>query len=152
MARRSGIKSFAQLAVENGLASEEQMAECLSIQEQAKENGEDTGEIEQIILDRGFMTDQEVRAIKTALGRLARDEKRGEVVRIGGYEITGTLGDGGLGTVYRARQVSMGRDVALKVLHKKWLTDEEFKKRFLLEARLVGRLSHQYLIQVFEVG
>ncbi|HYF49617.1 MAG TPA: serine/threonine-protein kinase, partial [Planctomycetota bacterium] len=62
------------------------------------------------------------------------------------------IGDGGLGTVYKARQISMSRDVALKVLHKKWLTDEEFKKRFLLEARLAGRLSHQNLIQVYDVG
>lgn len=72
--------------------------------------------------------------------------------RIGGYEILGKLGEGGLGVVYKARQLSMGRIVALKVLHEKWVADEEFRKRFLVEARLVGRLSHQNLIQVFDVG
>jgi len=46
----------------------------------------------------------------------------------------------------------MGRIVALKVLHEKWATDDEFRKRFLVEARLVGRLNHQNLIQVFDVG
>lgn len=63
-----------------------------------------------------------------------------------------TLGEGGLGIVYKARQISMNRLVALKVLHKHWVTDDEFRKRFILEARIVGKLSHQNLIQVYDVG
>ena len=108
------------------------------------------------MIAKGFMSEEEVRAVKTALGRMSRDEEKEKSsdapLRIGNYEIIGKIGDGGLGTVYKARQISMSRDIALKVLHKKWLTDEEFKKRFLLEARLAGRLSHQNLIQVYDVG
>jgi eukaryotic-like serine/threonine-protein kinase len=54
--------------------------------------------------------------------------------------------------VFKARQVSMNRLVALKVLHIQWINDEEFRKRFVLEARIVGKLSHQNLIQVYDVG
>lgn len=46
----------------------------------------------------------------------------------------------------------MNRLVALKVLHKQWISDDEFRKRFVLEARIVGKLSHQNLIQVYDVG
>ncbi len=149
---RKGPKTFEQVAVENGLVTEIQVRECLSEQESARKDDRDPDELEQIMLRKGFMTEQEVHAVKTALGRITRDEEKGEPLRIGNYEIIGKIGDGGLGTVYKARQISMSRDVALKVLHKKWLTDEEFKKRFLLEARLAGRLSHQNLIQVYDVG
>jgi len=62
------------------------------------------------------------------------------------------VGEGGLGIVYKARQLSMNRIVALKILHRQWVDDEEFRKRFLLEARLLGRLSHPNLITVYDVG
>ncbi len=145
-------KSFPQLAIENGLLTETQVEECREFLAQEVAAGKPRRPLEQIIIEKGYMTPEAGRALNTALERLARDENKAEPQRIGGCEILGTLGEGGLGTVYRARQISMGRLVALKVLHKKWLKDEEFKKRFLLEARLAGRLSHQNLIQVFDVG
>jgi len=149
---RKGPKTFEQLAVENGLVSEVQVRECLAVQDESRRQDRDPEAIEEILVAKGFMRQEEVRAIKTALDRMSRDEEKGEPLRIGAYEVVGKVGDGGLGTVYKARQLSMAREVALKVLHKKWLSDEEFKKRFLLEARLAGRLSHQNLIQVYDVG
>ncbi|MGD0092618.1 MAG: serine/threonine-protein kinase [Planctomycetota bacterium] len=149
---RKGPKTFEQLAVENGLVSDVQVQECLAAQDAARSEDREPEQIETIMVAKGFMTPEEVRAIKTALDRMSRDEEKGEPLRIGNYEIIGKIGDGGLGTVYKATQLSMSRGVALKVLHKKWLADEEFKKRFLLEARLAGRLSHQNLIQVYDVG
>src|SRR5579862_7356703 len=151
MARKAPA-TFEELAIENGLVTETQVQECIAAQGPPGGDGTQTNTIETIMLAKGFMNEDQVRAIKTALGRLQRDEEKGDALRIGNYEIIGKIGDGGLGTVYKARQISMSRDVALKVLHKKWLSDEEFKKRFLLEARLAGRLSHQNLIQVYDVG
>jgi eukaryotic-like serine/threonine-protein kinase len=148
MARRT----FEQLAIENGVVTDEQVSECRSMQDEQQLRGEAVTPIEKLLVEKGYLTEDQLRAVNTAMTRLQKDEERGDFVRIGGYDITGKLGDGGLGTVYKARQISMSRDVALKVLHKKWLADEEFKKRFLLEARLAGRLSHQNLIQVYDVG
>lgn len=148
MARRT----FEQLAIENGVVTNEQVSECRSLQDEQQLRGEPIMPIEKLLVEKGYLTEDQLRAVNTAMTRLQKDEERGDPVRIGGYDITGKLGEGGLGTVYKARQISMSRDVALKVLHKKWLADEEFKKRFLLEARLAGRLSHQNLIQVYDVG
>ncbi len=145
-------KTFPQLAVENGLLTEEQIEECREALAKDVANGAERLPLEEVLVQKGYITNEAVKSLKTALDRLTRDEDKTSIQKIGGHEVISTLGEGGLGTVYKARQISMGRMVAIKVLHKKWIKDEEFKKRFLLEARLAGRLSHQNLIQVFDVG
>lgn len=147
-------KTFEQLTIENGFADEVEVYRCLAELDgrHADDPAARNKAAEEILLRRGLITEEQARACRTALERFERDGDKDEQVRFGGYEIIAKIGHGGLGTVYKARQISMSRYVALKVLHKKWLTDEEFKKRFLLEARLAGRLSHQNLIQVYDVG
>lgn len=147
-------KTFEQLAVENGFAEETKIKECLA--ELDGNHADDpvarNKAVEERLLSQKLITPDQARACRTALERFERDEGKEEQPPFRGYELLEKIGQGGLGTVYKARQISMLRHVALKVLHKKWLADEEFKKRFLLEARLAGRLSHQNLIQVYEVG
>ena len=92
-----------------------------------------------------------------AINRIVRDERAKSEMglshkQIGGYKIIRRIGEGGMGEVYLAEQLNMHRQVALKVLHDQWVGDEEFRKRFLLEARAAGKLSHQNLIQVYDVG
>jgi len=142
---------FATLAIAHKVLSRDAVETARTVMEQEALAGKPTRAIEDILLERGMIKAEEVWAIYKARERLMRDaQSYGQ--RIGGYEIIGKLGEGGLGVVYKARQISMGRIVALKVLHEKWVGDDEFRKRFLVEARLVGRLSHQNLIQVFDVG
>ncbi len=115
------------------------------------DSGKSRRPVEDVLLEQGILKSEQVWAVYKAKERLLRDARsRGQ--RIGGYEIIAKIGEGGLGVVYKARQLSMGRIVALKVLHERWVTDDEFRKRFLVEARLVGRLSHPNLIQVIDVG
>ena len=72
--------------------------------------------------------------------------------RLGQYEILSLLGEGGMATVYRARQINMHRDVAVKVI-KHHLTDKgEFIKRFEREAQVVASLSHPFILKVFDYG
>ncbi len=69
--------------------------------------------------------------------------------RVGPYEVTGLLGAGGMGEVYRARDASLGRDVALKVLPKAFAEDPERLLRFEREARTLASLNHQNIAQVY---
>ncbi len=71
---------------------------------------------------------------------------------LAGYEVLEKIGSGGMGTVYRATQLSMGRDVALKVLYHKFSQDETFVKRFIREARSAGGLNHPNIVRVYDVG
>ncbi len=68
------------------------------------------------------------------------------------YEILGQLGAGGLGTVYRAKQIEFGRTVALKVLHNQFAIDDDFKSRFLREAKVLNQLKHPNIVQIFHLG
>lgn len=142
---------FATLAIAHKLLNHEQVEKAQAVQVREKSKGIPARSLEEILLEQGVIRREEVWAIYKAQERLLRDA-RNVGNRIGGYEILEKVGEGGLGVVYRARQLSMGREVALKVLHERWITDDEFRKRFLVEARLVGRLSHQNLIQVIDVG
>src|SRR5438270_9843405 len=73
-------------------------------------------------------------------------------VAVPGYEVLALLGKGGMGVVYKARQVALGRTVALKmILHAEHAGAEE-RQRFKTEAEAVARLQHPNIIQVYEVG
>ena len=71
--------------------------------------------------------------------------------QLGGYEIQGVMGHGGMGTVYRAMQLSLGREVAIKVLKPELAADPSFVQRFVSEARAAGRFNHPNVVQVFDV-
>ncbi|MFC1805696.1 protein kinase [Planctomycetota bacterium] len=71
---------------------------------------------------------------------------------IGGFHLIGRIGQGGMGTVYKARQVSMDRIVALKVLSSRLAEDEPFVQRFLREARSTAQLNHPNIVQGIDAG
>ena len=72
--------------------------------------------------------------------------------RLGPYEIVAPVGSGGMGEVFRARDVRIGREVALKVLSGAAHEDPETFRRFELEARAAGALSHPNVVVLFDVG
>ena len=71
---------------------------------------------------------------------------------IAGYTIERELGRGGMGIVYQARDESLGRKVALKVLRAGDYADANQRARFRAEAEVVARLQHPNIVQVFQVG
>ena len=72
--------------------------------------------------------------------------------RLGPYEIIGSLGTGGMGEVYRARDTRLERDVAVKVLPERLAQDSSALARFQREARAVAALSHPNIIAIYDVG
>ncbi len=72
--------------------------------------------------------------------------------QFGGYEILTQIGQGGMATVYRARQISMKRDVAVKVLPRQFLNDDAYLQRFEREVKIVSQLEHRNIVPVYDYG
>src|SRR5437763_408980 len=72
--------------------------------------------------------------------------------RLGRFEILGSIGAGGMGEVYRARDSQLKRDVAIKVLPSEFSKDDERRRRFEQEARTAGGLNHPNIVAVYDVG
>jgi hypothetical protein len=71
---------------------------------------------------------------------------------VAGYRVIKKIGQGGMGAVYIAEQVSLKREVALKVLSEKFVADSAFVDQFVNEARAAGALNHPNVVQVYDVG
>jgi eukaryotic-like serine/threonine-protein kinase len=75
-----------------------------------------------------------------------------ELGRLGHYRVLGVLGKGGMGQVFRAEDVRLKRQVALKVMNKRFAAMPHSRKRFLEEARAMAAVHHDNVVTIFEVG
>jgi len=136
---------FCEVAQELGFLTPEQIAECKKALVLITSVGGKTS-LTRLILDKDLLTRGRIAAIQREM------QRRGVRPRIAGYELLEKLGEGGMGTVYKARQVSLDRIVALKLLPVDLARNRGYIERFQREALLAARLSHPNAVQVFNVG
>ena len=136
--------TFEAVAVELGLMTPAQVDECREIHRTLLDLGL-TSTIAEVCVKKGVLSQSQVAAVESALGR------RGDVV-FPGYEIIGKIAEGGMGAVYKARQTSMNRLVAIKVLLPKLANDQAGRERFLREAHAVAKLSHPNVVTGIDAG
>ena len=103
-------------------------------------------------------------ALDDALEKLAREDKvKAELVKLryfagltaeqaGQYVLVDSIGQGGMATVYRATQPSIGRTVAVKVLPSHFLQDATFLERFRREVQVIAQLQHPHILPVYDFG
>jgi len=137
---------FAEVALEMGLLSEKQIQECNKIRDELHGMGLTVRSMEQIAVERKFITGDQRKQIRQQM------VERGVYPRLGGYELLAKAGSGGMGAVYKARQLSLDRVVAIKVLPPELARDMNYVKRFKREAKLAAKISHPNAVHVYDVG
>ena len=90
------------------------------------------------------------KSVRQSAARAAADPAM--PAELGGYEILKQLGKGGMGAVYLARQISLDRAVALKVMNEQWANDPVFIARFVREAYAAAQLTHHNVVQIYDIG
>jgi serine/threonine-protein kinase len=85
------------------------------------------------------------------MGAVSRPAQPGDLIA-DRYELEELVGSGGMSSVFRARDIQLGRRVALKLLHDHYADDPEYVERFRREARAVARLSHPNIVTVIDRG
>jgi eukaryotic-like serine/threonine-protein kinase len=138
----SAARAFCDSAIDQGLITEKDAAAALDTKIKLEESGT-LEPIASILLKRGSLTAE-------AAAELAG--QMGSTRQLAGYEVLAKIGQGAMGAVFKARQVSMDRIVALKVLPPRFAQDKTFIKRFQREARASARLSHPHLIRGIDFG
>ncbi|MCW8132365.1 MAG: protein kinase [Planctomycetota bacterium] len=150
----SGRKRLGELALEKGLISSSQLSDALKTQGELKKLGlsERIGAIlykkkalSQKALD-GLLNEQ------TAQDEPGRPAPAKKARKLGNFELYERVGAGAMGVVFRARQITMDRIVAVKILAPKYADDESFIKRFVREARAAGQFSHENIVTALDVG
>ncbi len=73
-------------------------------------------------------------------------------VFLGRYEVKSLIGEGGMGKVYRARQLDLDREVVIKVMHDHVAADKLFAERFQRETLLMARFQHPYAVALYDAS
>lgn len=129
--------------VEQKLATEEDVAAAL------RKRGEEDGNqrtLASILVEDGVVTEKQIARLKNYVEEVRTGQ------RIPGYQILGKLGAGAMATVFKARQLSLDRLVAIKVLPRKYSNNRQFIDRFYAEGRAAAQLNHPNIVQAFDVG
>ena len=134
-----------RLVVSKNLCTESDIRECQEIMKNLAEQGK-PHTLADALLQRGYVTQKQIERIKTMV------EEARPSHRIPGYQILEKLGEGAMAKVYKARQLSLDRVVAVKVLPKQLSENPEYVERFYKEGQAAARLNHRNIVPAIDVG
>jgi len=133
-----------RMVVEQRLATQQEVEECLSLLAKlAREQSQQT--LADVLVQQGVVTRRQIQRLKKSI-----EETRG--TEIPGYLLERQLGAGAMAVVFRAKQLSLDRTVAIKVLPKKLSENPDYVARFYKEGKAAAQLNHANIVQAFDVG
>src|SRR5262245_11029154 len=140
------VDSEAQRILDLGMTTADRIEEARQVRAKMLELGLKPRSLGQILYEKGAIEEEQLEALRREDSRFEGREQ------IAGYKLVERLGGGAMGTVYKARQLSLDRDVAIKILSPELAEDPVFVERFLREAKAVARLNHANIISGIDVG
>jgi len=136
---------FGKMAIEQGLCTDEELKH--SLEELKLHSQANPMALKDVMVELGFVTDTQAERLKTDI-----KESKAVATKIPGYKVLGKIGAGAMAFVYKARQLSLNRIVAIKVLPKRFTENPEYVERFYKEGQAAGKLNHPNIVQAFDVG
>jgi len=142
----STAKQILERAIAQKLLTEEQALELAKLRHARKGRDGVAPAVEELAIEKGYLTTHQAQQLRT-------EQEGFDLQReIGGYRIIEKIGSGTMGTVYKAKQVSLDRVVAIKVLSPHLSRKRDYVEQFLREARAGARLNHPNVISGIDVG
>ena len=136
---------FGKMAIEQGLCTDEELQRSLKQLESRREINPII--LKELMIELGYITESQAERLKSSI-----HESKDAAHQIPGYKILGKLGAGAMAIVYKARQLSLNRIVAIKILPKRFSENPEYVVRFYKEGQAAGRLNHPNIVQAIDVG
>ena len=156
MTKRHLDSTVGRLVVERGLATQQEVDRLMSSLKpspgvEGESAANDGGDLKQkslanLLIEKGLVTPHQIERLKPEL------EERRAGAQIPGYQILRQLGAGAMARVYLAKQISLDRMVAIKVLPQKFTSNPDFVARFYAEGKAAAKLNHPHIVQAFDVG
>jgi serine/threonine-protein kinase len=140
------VEREANRILERGWTTPARVEEAKRLRERLTEMGLRPRPLADLLYEKGWIEEEHRDALRREQTASAGREQ------IAGYRLTAVLGEGAMGTVYRAKQLSLDRDVAIKVLSPELANDPAYVERFLREAKAVARLNHTNIVSGIDVG
>jgi len=138
---------FEQYVVERGLAAEEEMKAARRLLNEASAQGKSLT-MPEALVQVGALTKSQARRVLTTL----KGETVSPTIQIPGVQLLERIARGSQAVVYKGRQISVDRIVAVKILLSRGARDPEARRRFVQEARSAAKLSHSHIVQAIDAG
>jgi len=136
---------FGKTALEQGLCTDAELRRSLDELESRRKSNPVL--LKDLMIDLGYITQTQAERVGTRITK-----SKGAAHQIPGYKILGRIGAGAMAVVYKARQLSLNRTVAIKVLPKRFSENPEYVERFYKEGQAAGKLNHNNIVQAIDVG
>ncbi len=137
---------FLRAARREGWVNDQKVASARELQVKMRDLGLVPKPLAAILQETGVLTDDQFKKLNETVQRVK------DAFRIPGYKLLERLGRGSMGTVYKARQLNLDRIVAIKILAPFLSNNQPYVRRFMKEARVIGRLNHPNVVQGFDAG
>ncbi|MHC4413995.1 MAG: serine/threonine protein kinase [Planctomycetota bacterium] len=134
-----------KLVVQRGLATPEEVELC-NAQRRDFAQTDEPRTLGDLLISHGFLTARQLARVRSEV------EAKKSTEQIPGYKIKRKIGSGAMATVFLARQLSLDRLVAIKVLPKKLSSNANFIERFYKEGRAAAQLNHPNIVSAYDVG
>ncbi len=139
---------FQRRVIEQKFCSADELALCRTRLQELREQGEKKS-LADVLIEEGYLTKSQVERVRQSADD---DSMYRPAQQIPGFQILKKLGQGAMATVFQAKQMSLDRIVAIKVLPKRMSENKEFVDRFYREGRAAARLNHPNIVQAIDVG